>query len=265
MPTPMFGDTPHAVSLLRQAMIANPKQAKYYLDFAAISFKHSSFQVGIDVIGVGIKNLPAAAALYVARGVLFIQLGQFEKGEADFATANRLDPSQTSGAVAEGLAQIQQSNLEQALATVQSELKNHPDEAFLYYLKAQVISQKGADPGTAQFKEAVAAAFRALQLNPGLTLARDLLGSLYLKSGQNAESIEQSRLALHESPSDQEAIYHLIQALRKSGKAPSGELSGLVKRLADLRKESRETEASENKYKLYEPEASGASDTGHSN
>ncbi|HEV7217938.1 MAG TPA: tetratricopeptide repeat protein [Terriglobales bacterium] len=254
-------DTPHAVSLLRQAIVSNPKNAKYYLDFAALSFKHSSFQVGIDMIDVGIKELPGVAALYVARGVLYIQLEQFEKGEADFATANRLDPGQTSGAVAEGLAQIQQSNLDEALATIRSKLKTHPEDAFLHYLEAQVISQNGAEVGTPQFKEAIAAASRAAKLKPDFVLAHDLLGNLYLKSGQLDESIRQSRFALHDSPSDQEALYHLIQALRKSGR-DSNELPTLVKRLADLRAESRKTEASENKYKLYEPATSGASDAG---
>lgn len=259
------GDTPRAVSLLRQAIVSNPRNAKYYLDFAALSFKHSSFQVGIDMIDVGIKELPSVAALYVARGVLFIQLEQFEKGEADFATANRLDPSQTSGAVAEGLAQIQQSNLDQALATIRSKLKTHPEDAFLHYLEAQVITQNGAEVGTPQFKEAIAAASRAAQLKPDFVLTRDLLGNLYLKSGQLDEAIRQSRLALQGNPSDQEALYHLIQALRRSGKDSKGELPGLVKRLADLRAESRKTEASENKYKLYEPPAAGTNDTGPTN
>lgn len=254
-------DTPRAVSLLRQAIVSNPQKAKYYLDFATISFKHSSFQVGIDMIDVGIRNLPRTAALYVARGVLNIQLGQFEKGEADFAIANRLDPAQSSSAVAEGLAQIQQSNLGQALATVRSQLKKHPKDAFLHYLEAQIITQNGVDAGTPQFKEAVAAAFRAAQLKPDFVLARDLLGNLYLKDGQIEQSIEQSRLALQESPSDQEALYHLIQALRKSGKNSKGEIPGLVKRLADLREESRKTEAAENKYKLYEPAAPVAAGT----
>ncbi len=101
------------------------------------------------------------------------------------------------------------------------------------------------------------AASRAAQLKPDFVLARDLLGNLYLKSGELDKSIEQSRLALHESPSDQEALYHLIQALRKSGKDSKGELPALVKRLADLRQESRKTEASETKYKLYEPASPG--------
>jgi tetratricopeptide (TPR) repeat protein len=246
------GDTPKAVELLRQAIVANPKNIKYYLDFATLSFNHQSFQVGIDMVNVGLKLTPNAASLYVARGILYIQLGQYEEGEADFKTATRLDPGQASGAVAQGMAQIQQSNLDQALATVKSQLKSHPRDAFLHYMKAQILVQKGASTGSPEFKEAIAAAARATELNPDFVLPRDVLGSLYLKSGQLDLAIEQCRLALHGNPSDQEALYHLIQALRQNGKGSKPEMAELVKRLADLRRESREQEASANKYKLYE-------------
>lgn len=250
-----IGDTPQAVQLLRQAIIANPKNSKYYVDFAAISFNHQSFQVGVDMINAGLQQIPNAANLYVARGILYVQLGQFENAETDFANATRLDPSQTSGAVAQGLALVQQSNLDQALTTVRSQLKTHPKDAFLQYMQAQILSQQGAEPDTAQFKEAVAAALLSTQINPDFVLARDLLGNLYLKDGQIEKSIEQSRRALQLSPSDQEALYHLIQALRKSGKDSKGELPGLVKRLAELRKEARNTEAT--RYRLYEPDKQG--------
>jgi tetratricopeptide (TPR) repeat protein len=246
------GDTPKAVALLRQAIVANPKNIKYYLDFATVSFNHQSFQVGIDMVNVGLKLTPNAASLYVERGILYIQLGQYEEGEADFQTATRLDPGQASGAVAQGMAQIQQSNLDQALATVKSQLKSHPRDAFLQYMKAQILVQKGAPSGSPEFKEAIAAAARATELNPDFVLPRDVLGGLYVKSGQLDLAIEQCRLALHGNPSDQEALYHLIQALRQSGKGSKAELADLVKRLADLRRESREQEASANKYKLYE-------------
>jgi tetratricopeptide (TPR) repeat protein len=246
------GDTPKAVTLLRQAIVADPKKTKYYLDFATLSFNHQSFQVGIDMVNVGLNEAPKAASLYVARGILYIQLGQYDKGEEDFQTAMRLDPAQASGAVAQGMAQVQQSNLDQALATVQSQLQMHPKDAFLYYMKAQIIVQKGATPGTPEFRDAIAAALRSTQLNPDFVLSRDVLGGLYLKSGQLTLAIEQCHAALRGNPSDQEAIYHLIQALRQSGKGSKTEMADLVKRLADLRRESREQEASSNKYKLYE-------------
>jgi tetratricopeptide (TPR) repeat protein len=246
------GDTPKAVALLRQAIVLDPKKIKYYVDFAAISFTHQSFPVGIDMIDVGLKENPNAAQLFVARGVLLIQLGQYEKAEADFEKASQLDPTQSSGAVAEGLAQMQQSNLDQALTTVRSRLKDHPDDAFLHYLEADILFQKGADPGTPEFKDAIAAASRAEQLRADFVLVYDLLGNLYLKSGEIEKSIAQSRRALGQNPHDQEALYHLIQALRQSGRDSKGELPTLVKRLAILRQQARETEASGNRYRLYE-------------
>ncbi|HKW19710.1 MAG TPA: tetratricopeptide repeat protein [Terriglobales bacterium] len=245
------GDTPKAVSLLRQAIVLDPKKVKYYVDFATLSFNHQSFQVGVDMVNVGLQENPKAAQLYVVRGILFIQLGQYDKGEADFRKATELDPGQTSGAVAEGLAQIQQSNLDEALVTVRAQLRAHPNDAFLHYLEAQILFQQGPDPENSQFKEAVIAAARSTQLNPDFALAHDLLGNLYLKSGEIAKSIAQSRLALQENPSDQEALYHLIQALRQS-KGDKSELPALVKRLATLRQQERTAEAQGNRYKLYE-------------
>src|SRR6185437_17059974 len=58
------GNTPKAVELLRQAIVLNPKNVKYYLDFATLSFNHQSFKVGIDMVNVGVKQLPKAAPLY---------------------------------------------------------------------------------------------------------------------------------------------------------------------------------------------------------
>ena len=51
--------------------------------------------------------------------------------------------------------------------------------------------------------------------------AHNLLAKLYLQSGQNREAIEESRKALNIDPKDQAAVYHLIQALRKTGDKPN--------------------------------------------
>ncbi len=67
-------DTPQAVSTLRQALLLDPRNISLYLDFANICFAHESFQVGIDVITEGLTLQPNAEDLYVARGVLYVQL-----------------------------------------------------------------------------------------------------------------------------------------------------------------------------------------------
>src|SRR6185369_11365507 len=194
---------------------------------------------------------PKTAELYIARGVLYIQLGQYDKGGSDFEAAHELDPTQASASLAQGLAQMQESKLDDALKTVEKQLTTHPNDAFLHYLKAEIISRNGAPAGTEQFKAAVESASRAVQLKPDFTLAQNVLGNLYLKSGQVDKAIAQSRATLRYDPSNEVALYHLVQGLRRN-KDPHGEIPALNKRLAAAREQSRQKEALENRYRLYE-------------
>ena len=41
----------------------------------------------------GLSHLPREAQLYLARGLLYGELAQYDKAEADFGTAASLDPS----------------------------------------------------------------------------------------------------------------------------------------------------------------------------
>jgi tetratricopeptide (TPR) repeat protein len=244
------GNTPEAVRLLRQAIVANPHDINLYLEFANISLDHQSFQVGVDMINAGLGAEPNAAQLYVARGVLYVQLAQYDKAEADFEKADALDPRQAMGSAAEGLAAVQENDPDRALATVRAKLAKKPNDAFLLYLRADILTQRGADPGSAEFREAMESAKKAISIRPSLGSAYDVLAKLYLQAGQNTAAIEQSRKALSNDPKDQTAVYHLIQALRKSGR--TNEIPDLLKRLADLRIEGTKEEATHNRYKLVE-------------
>jgi tetratricopeptide (TPR) repeat protein len=248
------GNTPEAVRLLRQAILADPHNFNLYLDFANVSLDHQSFQVGVDMINAGLRAEPKAVALYVARGVLYVQLAQYDKAEADFEQANALDPGRSLGSAAEGLAAVEQNDPDRALSAVQSKLAKKPNDPFLLYLRAEILTERGADPGSPQFRLALESARKAVSLRPSLASAHDVLAKLYLQAGENAAAIEQSRKALDSDPKDQTALYHLIQALRKSGR--TGEIPGLLKRLADLRVEGTRQEAAHNRYKLVEQKSS---------
>jgi tetratricopeptide (TPR) repeat protein len=244
------GDTPNAVRTLRQAIVTDPRNVDLYLDFANLSMDHQSFDVGVDVINSGLKLQPGAAALYVARGILDVQLAKFDEAEADFEKANVLDPAGSLGSVAQGLEAVQSNDPDRALTTVRAKLAKEPDDPYLLYLQAEVLTQKGVDPGTPGFAAALRSAKRAVALQPSLSAARDVLAKLYLQSGQNQLAIEQCHKALDTDPKDQTALYHLIQALRKTG--VKNEIPELLKRLAELRAGSTKQESEHNRYKLVE-------------
>jgi len=246
-------DTPQAVTVLRQAILLDPQNVNLYVDFANISSAHDSFQVGIDVVSDGIAQLPKAAQLYLARGVLYVQLGQYDKAEADFETAHQLNPQQSLSAAAQGLLAEQENDLDHALATVQARLAHKPNDPVLLYLRADFLSQKGVEPGTPDFRLAMRSAQQAVSLRPGLSGARTVLAKLYLQAGSYREAVAQCRKALEQDPKDQTALYHLIQGLRKTGdERDQREIPDLLKRLALLRKQTAHEESQRYQYKLVE-------------
>jgi tetratricopeptide (TPR) repeat protein len=246
-------DTDKAVDALRQAILLDPQNIHLYVDFAAISATHQSFQVGINVVNDGISLQPKAAPLYFARGVLYVQLAEYDRAQADFEKAYDLDPTQSLSVAAQGLAAVQQNDLSHALADVEEKLARKPDDPILLYLQADVIAQQGASPGSREFQTALHSAKKAVALRPTLGPARSVLAKLYLQAGQYPDAAIQCRKALEIDPKDQTAIYHLIQALRKTDK--KGDIPALLKRLALLRQEATNDEREQYRYKLIEDDA----------
>ena len=252
-------NTPLAVTTFRQAIVFDPHNVDLYIDFAALSMEHQSYQVGIDMVNVGLKAEPKSAPLYVARGVLYVKLAKYEEAENDFDRADELEPNQAISAVARGLEQSEANDLDRALATVQSKLATKPNDPDLLYLQADILTKIGQEPGSENFQIALRSAKKAVTLQPTLAAARDVLAKLYLQAGQTHAAIEQCREALKADPKDQTALYRLIQALRKTGSTK--EIPDLLKRLAELRAESTREEREHNRYKLVE---AGAPPSAHS-
>lgn len=245
------GETPKAVTLLRQAIVLAPSNASYYNSFAALCLDHESFQPGVDMINAGLQRMPNEASLYISRGMLFAQLAQYDQAEADFKKAELLDPGQSVSLYAIDLAELQRNNPKNALAQVRVQLKAHPESALLCYLLAKLLSTQGAETDSAIFDEAAQSALLALKINPNMTESRDLLATMYTHSGRYDLAVEQCRLALKTNPRDQTAIYHLIVALRHTGQGEQrAEIQELVRRLADLQKESRQNETDRKRFRF---------------
>ena len=244
------GDTGRAVSAIRQAILLEPQNVNLYLDFAHISYDHNSSQVGINVLSDGISLQPKAAPLYLARGVLYVQLGKYEQAEDDFESAHQVDPRQSLSAAAQGVLAVQQDDFGRALATVQNKLAHNPNDPVLLYLQADILSQQGAEPGSPEFEKATRSAKRAVALRPSLEAARGVLAKLYLQSGEYKQAADECRKALAIDARDQTAVYHLIQALRRTG--DQNEIPALLKRLASLRQQAAEDENQRYQYKIVE-------------
>jgi len=244
------GNTPKAVALQRQAIVLNPTDPSNYVLFAILCMTHDSFQVGIDMLDAGIKHVANNSSLYLSRGVLYAQLGDYDKAETDFKIAEQLGSTQSIGAYAGDLTVLQRNDPNTALARVREQLKVHPDNPLFRLLLSQLIMNKAPDPQSPEFKEAMRDALAAARTKPDFVEAHNELASMYMNLKDYDRAIKECRIALRYDPSNETAMYHLIISMRHSGH--QDDLQPLVERLSDLHKESLRHETDRKRYRLVE-------------
>jgi tetratricopeptide (TPR) repeat protein len=250
------GDTPRAVALQRQAIVLNPTDPSNYVSFAILCLNHDSYQVGIDMLNAGLKHIPGNSSLYLSRGVLYVQLGDYDEAEADIKMAEQLNSSQAIGAYAADLAILQKNDPDKALVQVRAQLKAHPESPLLRLLLAQLLVNRAPEPQSPAFKEAMQDASIAANRKPDLVDAHNLLASMYMTLNQYDRAIKESQIALKYDPSNETALYRLILAMRHSGHGD--DLQPLVKRLSELHQDSMRQETERKKYRLVEQEPATA-------
>jgi len=246
-----LGETPRAVMLQRQAIVTNPTEATHYVAFASLCLEHDSFDVGIDMLTTGIQHIPRNADLYLSRGVLYAQLGDFNHAEADFAKAQEYDTTRGITAYAADLSSMQRNNPELALKNLREQMKAHPEDPLLHLLLGQLLMNQTPAVGSELFQEAMQTTEFAAAMKPELTGAHDLLASMQMSLGNYDKAAEECRTSLRLDPTDEAAMYHLVISLRHAGK--NEELPPLVKRLSEMHKESLKRETDRKKFRLTEP------------
>src|SRR5215469_3159158 len=185
-------DTPRAVDLLRRGITAYPQSPQFYIAFADLSLTHGSYHVGIDLVSAGIARLPDEASLRLARGILYLEMGEYDKSAQDFDLAEKLDSALPLGSAARALAKLDLHQPTEAERLARAQLANHPDDPDLNYVLAESIRNQGPPAGSEELKEAELAAERATRLQPKFAGARLLLSRLYMESGKFEEAVAQA-------------------------------------------------------------------------
>jgi tetratricopeptide (TPR) repeat protein len=240
--------TEAAVAALRKATEIAPKDVRNYLDLATLCMDHGAYTLGIEIVEVGIKNIPDSASLYAMRGILRAQTTHFDEAESDFHRANQLQPDQVYGTVGLGITFMQRGNPEDSVRILRERLARNPQDPVLNYLFAEALLFKGIEPGTPEFDEAKAALLRSIMGKPDFAMAHAQLSKLYLLAGDTAKALEESELAVQLAPEDRMAVYSLVRALKESGR--NEEAKPLLLKLREIDARELKEEADKNRVKL---------------
>jgi len=210
------GRIQEAYDALRQATRLAPQAAENYLDLAAICVDHGNFDLGLEIVDIGLGQLPRSWQLRLQRGVLLAMKGQAADAEKEFEEARRLAPDQPVPYAALGMAWIQGGQADKAVERLRAELPRRKDHVVPYIFAVAVL-RSGVEAASPAATEAVEALRRSLRADPAFAPARAELGKLLLKRDDVDGAIRELEKAAELDPAGTPALYALSQAYRKKG------------------------------------------------
>ena len=226
------GRVQEAYDALRQATRLEPKAAENYIDLASICVEHDNFDLGLEIVDIGLRQLPESWMLYLQRGVLMAMKARMAEAEKEFETARRLAPKdQAVPYAALGMAWMQSGQADKAVEVLRAE-RTRSNDHIVPYIFAVALLRSGVDPTAPAATEAVEALRASIEAKPDFAPARAELGRLLFKRDEVDLAIAELEKAIALDPAGTPALYVLSQAYRKKGeRAKAQELLARVSKL----------------------------------
>jgi Flp pilus assembly protein TadD len=207
-----------AIDALREATRLDPEDESNYVDLATLCTNHDAYEIGLEVIAVGLHYHPQSDRLIFQRGVIEAMMNHFDLADRDFQLASRLAPEKNLSYVGLGVSYLQRGNVQQAIQTLGQRTANKPNDAVLQYLLGEALMRSGAGPGDKSFMEARTALEKSVKLNPKFPAAQVDLGKIYLKENRLDEALQHLEQARALDSKDKGAYSQLAIAYRRKGR-----------------------------------------------
>lgn len=227
-----------AINALRQATQLAPKDENNYVDLATLCTNYDAYDLGLEIIAVGLHEIPQSERLIFQRGVIEAMKDRFDLAEKDFQLASRLAPDKNLTYVALGVSYMQTGHLPEAIRSLRARTKEKPNDPILLYLLGDALIRSGASPGDPSFAEAQADLEQSVKLNPQLAASRVDLAKLYLKQNRLDGARENLERARALDPKDKTAYSQLAVVYRRTGKPELA--SAMLITLNQLNEEDRQ-------------------------
>jgi tetratricopeptide (TPR) repeat protein len=224
-----------AFEAFQQAAALNPKSEKLYLFVADACTDHQYYTLGLDVVNLGLRDLPRSSRLYYQRGVLYSFMDRPDLARDALQEASKLAPGSDISYLAAAQKGMLEGNMPEATQAAREGVQKNPKDYILLTILGQALIRSGVGPGQPEFAEAQAALERAATERPNFGAAQLGLGQLNLMAGRLNEAIAHLDTARQLAPGNPAVYSHLAMAYQRRGKLQ--EAQEMLAILARLNKE----------------------------
>jgi tetratricopeptide (TPR) repeat protein len=221
-----------AYDTLRTATRLEPTIEDNYIDLGMLCLEYENYDLGSEILDVGIHYIPHSYRFYVQRGVMLVMRGHMEEAEREFQIASTLAPEKTLSYVALSEVWMQSGRTQKAVELLREKTKVAGNDFIVPYIFALALIRSGADAGSPQGAEARHALEVSIRLKSNFPRSHAELGQLFLKAGEVDRGIAELKIATDLDPTDSGPLYQLGQAYRRKGQ--KAEAEALLARVAQL-------------------------------
>ncbi len=217
------GQDKEAFNAFRQAVKQTPQDETLYLLVAEECMDRQSYEMGVDVLNIGVQHLPDSSRLHYERGVFFSFQNAPDPATTDFDLAERLAPGTDISYMAAGQKALLEGNISEAVRVTREGIQKGHHNYILLAIFGNAVAHSGAGPDQSEFREAQAALQKSVAERPNYAVSQSALGELDLMEGRIDDAIMHLEAARKLAPGDASVYSHLAIAYRRKGDVQKAE------------------------------------------
>ncbi|HKT24245.1 MAG TPA: tetratricopeptide repeat protein [Terriglobales bacterium] len=232
------GNSEAALDALKRAAAITPDNEKLYAFVADACTESQNYDLGLDVVDLGLQHLPNSATLHYQRAMFLSSVDEFDAAKPDFALARKLGAGSDIGYLAVAQESLLAGKIEDAVRSAREAISAGHQDYRLLTILGEGLLRSGITPAQPQFAEAELALSKAVKLRPNYSDAQLALGKLQLLSHHLNEAISHLEQARSLDPHNPAVYSQLAAAYREHGDVQKAE--GTLAVLAQLNREQME-------------------------
>jgi tetratricopeptide (TPR) repeat protein len=212
-----------ALASLEKAATFSPQNEKLYAFVADACMDHQQYRLGLDVVEVGLKNLPQSARLHYEKAMLLAQLDDLAEAKVEFENARKFAGGTQIGYLASAHESLIDGNITEAIRIAREGVQKGFDSPALLTILGDALIRSGAGPGQPDFIEAQSDLEQAVMHAPNDPISQIALGNVYLVAGRLEDSIAHLEKARQLAPGNPSVYASLAKAYRRNGQKKQAE------------------------------------------
>jgi len=227
-----------ALAAVRKGATRSPRNDKLYVFVADACMDHKDYRLGLEVIDIGLSNLPQSARLHYERAMFLTQLDQPDQAKPQFELVGKLAPGSEIAHMAAAQKELFEGDIPEAIRWAREGVKQGYENPALLTILGEALIRSGVTPGQSEFAEAQTALEKAVTQRPNDPASQIALGSLYLTAGRIDDAITHLEIARQLEPGKSSVYALLARAYRRQGNQQQAQgalniLEGLNREQAD--------------------------------